>query len=933
MELSVIIASRNEEFLQNTIDDILSNIEGNTEIIVILDGYWPVPGVIDNPRLTIIHHTESIGQRAAINEGVRLSKAQYIMKCDAHCSFDKGFDVKLMADCKPDWTVIPRMYNLHAFDWVCECGKRQYQGPKPTCKCGKEMKKEIVWKPRLNRRTDFAMFDNELKFQYWRGYESRKEAKGDIADVMSFVGACFFMERKRYWELDGLDEKHGSWGQMGTEISCKSWLSGGRQVVNKKTWFAHMFRTQKDFSFPYPIKFSDQEAARKYSKNVWLNDRWPKAKYPLKWMIDKFAPVPTWDAKTPTLSVIIPARNEKYLQKTIDDIMENFETDFEIIIGLDDYDAKLKENPRVIIYRSDKRVGMRPMINILAKKARGRYLLKTDAHCRFDKGYDRKLIDITKQGCTVLGIRYELDVKKWERKERTNCDFRYLSHPDADPLGGLRGLAWHEWKKKTKGMKIAESMSLSGSGWLMEKKQFDVWGGLDENHGTFGQEGAEIACKTWLQGGRLLINRETWYAHWNRGKAPYALSRRQRDKSVDYSIDFWMNDRWHFQKYSFNWLIEHFKPVPGWPELYGKGIKAPSQGTLFKGAVFKMDDLWNKRIEICEPLKRWRLAIFYKAFGEVIDNLIKGKKYTDTEIRESRYYQYLVTHLAKKCLPVNQDEYIKKWNKHLMRKFKSAIKLFESIKKNGTHSPLEMYQKDGYLFLWRGYRRFVIMKKLGFKNAPVCIHKSIACKELPEMFKYKETKAKSIRTLAKEQFAKYGKRATDKHWVHQYTKVYDNLFKDLRNKRIKLLELGVLRGASLRLWHKAFPKGQIYGLDKNKTMWQEMTKDLDRVKVFVGMQEDNEFLKKVANHGQFDIIIDDCGHNPSQQLDTFFCLWGTLKPHGYYIIEDCYRSYLKKNKDVIVPEHLTSYVKTIYNDNGVLSVQFYYNLCVIQKGI
>jgi len=39
-------------------------------------------------------------------------------------------------------------------------------------------------------------------------------------------------------ELEGLDERHGFWGQFGTEISCKSWLSGGRQVVNKKTWFA-----------------------------------------------------------------------------------------------------------------------------------------------------------------------------------------------------------------------------------------------------------------------------------------------------------------------------------------------------------------------------------------------------------------------------------------------------------------------------------------------------------------------------------------------------------------------------------------------------------------------------------------------------------------------------------------------------------------------
>jgi hypothetical protein len=36
------------------------------------------------------------------------------------------------------------------------------------------------------------------------------------------------------------------------------------------------------------------EKARKYSRDLWLNDRWPKAKYPLSWLIDKFKPVPDW---------------------------------------------------------------------------------------------------------------------------------------------------------------------------------------------------------------------------------------------------------------------------------------------------------------------------------------------------------------------------------------------------------------------------------------------------------------------------------------------------------------------------------------------------------------------------------------------------------------------------------------------------------------
>lgn len=124
------------------------------------------------------------------------------MKLDAHCAVDKGFDVKLMADCEPDCTVIPRMYNLHVFDWECtQCGARYYQAdPVPTCtKCSStEFKQTMVWKPRLKMRTDFARFDNTLHFQYWRNYHKRPEANGDIADVMSSVGACFFMHRDRF---------------------------------------------------------------------------------------------------------------------------------------------------------------------------------------------------------------------------------------------------------------------------------------------------------------------------------------------------------------------------------------------------------------------------------------------------------------------------------------------------------------------------------------------------------------------------------------------------------------------------------------------------------------------------------------------------------------------------------------------------------------
>jgi hypothetical protein len=217
------------------------------------------------------------------------------MKVDAHCSFGQGFDVKMMMDMQDDWTMVPAMHNLHAFDWVCDCGMRRYQGPSAACyKCGKETRRDMLWRAKPSPVTTAMCFDRDLKFKYWSGYKKRQQ--GDLVDTMSILGACFMLTREKYLELDICDERHGSWGQMGTEVACKTWLSGGRLVCTKKTWFAHLFRTQGgDFGFPYRLTSGAVERARKHSRALFIDGKWEGAKYPLEWLIAKFAPVPDWD--------------------------------------------------------------------------------------------------------------------------------------------------------------------------------------------------------------------------------------------------------------------------------------------------------------------------------------------------------------------------------------------------------------------------------------------------------------------------------------------------------------------------------------------------------------------------------------------------------------------------------------------------------------
>src|SRR3990167_4654120 len=126
--LSIIIPSRNDEYLQKTIDDLLKKAEGAIEVIVVLDGYWPDPVLINNPRVVIIHHGtfhNSRGMRDSINAGMAIAKGEYVMKIDEHCMVDQGYDVKLIADCEDNWVVIPRRYRLDADKWeIIEDGRQ-----------------------------------------------------------------------------------------------------------------------------------------------------------------------------------------------------------------------------------------------------------------------------------------------------------------------------------------------------------------------------------------------------------------------------------------------------------------------------------------------------------------------------------------------------------------------------------------------------------------------------------------------------------------------------------------------------------------------------------------------------------------------------------------------------------------------------------------
>lgn len=269
--VSVVIPSRNEKFLQKTIDDLLLKAKGNIEIIAVLDGYW-IDNPIGDPKVIYLHRGQPEGMRSAINSGVAIAKGEYILKTDAHCLFGEGFDEILKADYKDNWVVVPRRYALDVEKWEIE--KRQ------------DNKYPV----------DYMYLSRDLHGEPWP--ERRDDPKHKdlmIDDLMSAQGSCWFMKKSYFEELELEDEEvYGKFWNEFQEIGLKCWLSGGEVKVNKKTWYAHLHKTK---GRGYSLENSEQEKALEAIKK-WVNEDgtqvWHKQKYSFKWLLEKFWPVPGW---------------------------------------------------------------------------------------------------------------------------------------------------------------------------------------------------------------------------------------------------------------------------------------------------------------------------------------------------------------------------------------------------------------------------------------------------------------------------------------------------------------------------------------------------------------------------------------------------------------------------------------------------------------
>ena len=174
----------------------------------------------------------------------------------------------------------------------------------------------------------------------------------------------------------------------------------------------------------------------------------------------------------------------------------------------------------------------------------------------------------------------------------------------------------------------------------------------------------------------------------------------------------------------------------------------------------------------------------------------------------------------------------------------------------------------------------------------------------------------------KNQFLEFFKESNNQSIKHtKYFSIYEEIFKDFREKDIIFVEIGVLNGGSLEIWKKYFSKrSRIIGIDINPDCKKF---ESEGIEIFIGNQSDPEFWKSFFSKvGNVDVILDDGGHTNLDQIITAASVVPNINDGGILLVEDIHTSYLPENNSEMKKSFVNFSKKIIDDINSKFSKKF-----------
>ena len=198
------------------------------------------------------------------------------------------------------------------------------------------------------------------------------------------------------------------------------------------------------------------------------------------------------------VTVIIPARNEPLLNKTIEWLYESKGGEIEIIVVLD---AEQEVDKRAVVIKNGTPLGRRVNINTAAKIAKGDYLFILDAHCKMSEKWDEKMV----KSCPERGIVVSCLQDMYDTGELRPGIYKHVY---------LNKGYEEKWWSRKPAQVTEEMMCFTGCSWMIPKDYFFECGGYDESLGLYGWDGPEWACKVWMDfGGKVVLRSDVICGH------------------------------------------------------------------------------------------------------------------------------------------------------------------------------------------------------------------------------------------------------------------------------------------------------------------------------------------------------------------------------------------------------------------------------------
>jgi hypothetical protein len=119
---------------------------------------------------------------------------------------------------------------------------------------------------------------------------------------------------------------------------------------------------------------------------------------------------------------------------------------------------------------------------------------------------------------------------------------------------------------------------------------------------------------------------------------------------------------------------------------------------------------------------------------------------------------------------------------------------------------------------------------------------------------------------------------------HDYLHLYQRRLAHLRDQAFVMIEVGVDRGGSVRMWSEYFPRATIVGIDLHDDCRQH---EQGNISIRIGNASDPQFLFEVLREfGRPLVFLDDGSHRWDHQIRTLQIMFPILRPTGLYIVED-----------------------------------------------